>query len=49
MKIVQFKNNVDDYTVFSVICNDTQCAYFENKRSTIINNRDVQMVTSGGK
>ena len=49
MKIVQFKNNADDYTGFSVICNDTQCSYFKSGQSTVINNRDVLMVTSGKK
>jgi len=49
MKIVQFKNNSDDYTGFSVICNDTQCSYFKGGQSTVINNRDVLMVTSGKK
>jgi hypothetical protein len=48
MKTVLFKNNADDYTGFSVICNDAQCAYFNHGQSTIINNRDVQMVTSSG-
>jgi len=49
IKIVQFNNYVDDCIGLSVICNDTQRAYFENIRSTIINNRNVLMVTSGGK
>lgn len=49
MKIVQFKNNSDDYTGFSVICNYTQCSYFKGGQSTVINNRDVLMVTSGKK
>ena len=47
MKTVQFKNNADDYTGYSVICNDTQCSYFKKGQSTVINNRDVLMVTSG--
>lgn len=49
MKTVQFKNNADDYTGYSVICNDTQCSYFKGGQSTVINNRDVLMVTSGEK
>jgi hypothetical protein len=47
IKTIQFKNNVDDYSGFSVICNDTQCAYFNGGQSTVINNRDVLMATSG--
>ncbi len=47
MKTVQLKSNSYGYTVFSVICNDAQCSYFKGGKSTVINNRDVLMVTSG--
>ena len=49
VKTVQFKNNSNDYTGFSVVCNDTQCSYFKSGQSTVINNRDVLIVTSGKK
>lgn len=46
MKTVQFKGTTDDYSGYSVICNDTQCSYVKDGESTAINNRDVLMVTS---
>ncbi len=43
---ILFKAITEEYMGYSVICNDFQCAYFANGNSTVINNRDVLMVTS---
>lgn len=46
MKTIRMKNRSGALSMYPVVCNDSQCLYYDGEKTIIINNSDINSITS---